>query len=451
MIDLKPYAQTLNHRRAAVFGLGVSGLSVVRALRAAGISVVAWDDREDQRNIAAGIGADIQNVADGMDEDFDFLVLSPGVPLTHPEPHDVVKAANTVDVEIIGDIELFHRAAPSLKTIGITGTNGKSTTTALMAHVLNDGGVKAQAAGNIGTPVLDLDVGQIDVLVLELSSYQLDLCSTYRPDISMLLNITPDHLDRHGDLAGYTKAKARILDGSGVKIIGVDTVPTKELFDKSDKAISVSVNGSADVDVQNETLYYKDNEVADVSNFDTLKGEHNYQNLACVYAAARKLGLNDEVILAALKTYPGLLHRQYKCASIGTVDYINDSKATNAEAAAKALNSYDNIYWILGGLPKEGGLDGLDPFMPKVKKAYLIGQASEDFKSWLDAQGVENELCEVLDVATEQAHQDAQNSGEASTVLLAPACASWDQFASFEKRGDAFMQVVASFEKGEAA
>lgn len=451
MIDFKPYAQTLNHRRAAVFGLGVSGLSVVRTLIAADISVVAWDDREEQRNMAAGIGADIQNIAEGMDQNFDFLVLSPGVPLTHPQPHDVVKAANASGIEIIGDVELFHRAAPNLKTIGITGTNGKSTTTALMAHVLGEGGVKAQAAGNIGTPVLDLDVDKIDVLVLELSSYQLDLCPTYRPNISMLLNITPDHLDRHGDLAGYTKAKARILDSKGVKIIGVDTVPTKELFDNTDKAISVSTNSDADVNVANGTLYYKGSEVGDVSNFDTLKGEHNYQNLACVYTAARELGLNDEVILSALETYPGLPHRQYKCASIGTVDYINDSKATNAEAAAKALGAYENIYWILGGLPKEGGLDGLDPFMLKVKRAYLIGQASEDFKSWLDAKGVENELCEVLDMATEKAHQDAQSSGEASTVLLAPACASWDQFASFEKRGDAFMQVVASFEKGEAA
>jgi len=451
MIDLKPYVHTLPHGRVAVFGLGVSGLSVVRGLVAGGASVVAWDDRQEQRDMAKSIGADIQNIAESMGADFDFLVLSPGVPLTHPTPHAVVQRAQENNVEIIGDVELFHRAMPSLKTIGITGTNGKSTTTALMAHVLCAAGMNAQAAGNIGTPVLDLDANKIDVLVLELSSYQLDLCPTYRPDLAILLNITPDHLDRHGDLAGYTKAKARILDSKGIKIIGVDTPQTKDLFDGVANGFSVSINGEADISVKQGVLYDKGERVAPVSGFETLRGEHNYQNLACVYAAAKELGVNDNIILSAFQNYSGLPHRQYKCATIGAVDYINDSKATNAQAAAKALGAYDNIYWILGGLPKEGGLDGLEPFMQKVKKAYLIGQASDAFKRWLDAQGVENELCEVLDVATEKAHRDAQNSGEESSVLLAPACASWDQFASFEKRGDAFMQFVAAFEKGEAA
>jgi UDP-N-acetylmuramoylalanine--D-glutamate ligase len=317
-----------------------------------------------------------------------------------------------------------------------------------MAHVLNECGVKAFAAGNIGVPALDLDFPEVGVLVLELSSYQLDLCPTFKPDIAVLLNVTPDHLDRHGDMAGYIKAKARILDGDGVKIVGVDTKGSAGL---AKGAITVSVEGcDANISVQEGVLYNEGARVADISDIQTLRGAHNHQNVACVYAAAKNLGLDDNAIIAAVRTYGGLPHRQYHCGSIGKVDYINDSKATNAESAAKALSSYDDVYWILGGLAKEGGLNGLESFMPKVKKAYLIGAAAGDFKVWLEAQNVENVMCETLDVAAQQAHADAQGSKASGTVLLAPACASWDQFKSFEKRGEAFMALVDSFKEKSA-
>lgn len=447
MIDLSVYVKSLNNRKIAVFGLGVSGVSVVRALIKAGAKVIAWDDGEESREAAEKIGAEINDLTLCLDNSFDFLVLAPGVPLTHPKPHDVVLKARENGVEIIGDLELLNRGLKDLgsniKTIGITGTNGKSTTTALMEHVLNECGVNALAAGNIGVPVLELDLSETKVLVLEISSYQMDLCPDFRPDIALILNITPDHLDRHGDIAGYTKAKARILDSDGVKIIGVDTSSTAELAKITEGVIKISVEGNdADIFVKDGILYDGNERVADISNFKVLKSEHNYQNIACVYATAKKLNLQGKYIFSAIESFKGLAHRQYSCGHIGKVEYINDSKATNAEATAKALGSYDNIYWILGGLPKDGGLNGLEKYMPKIKKAYLIGKAAKDFKLWLDIQGVESYMCSTIDIATQKAHEDAQNSDEKGTVLLAPACASWDQFKSFEKRGDAFMDIV---------
>lgn len=447
MIDLSYYVQGLPNQKIAVFGLGISGLSAVRALKKAGADVHAWDDNKDQQEKARDLGAQISLLTRTLDVSFDALVLSPGVPLTHPQPHDVVIKAQSVSVPIIGDIDLLHHANHGLKTIGITGTNGKSTTTALMAHVLNECGVKALAAGNIGTPVLDLDLSGIDVLVLELSSYQLDLCQAYSPDISILLNITPDHLDRHGDMAGYTKAKGHILSGKGAGIIGVDDQPTKDIYQQAVRKagrdiIAVSVLDKTDIYVEEGILYDDGTKVGDLNRFDNLKGAHNHQNIACVYGAAKSIGLKPEDIMQAVKTYGGLAHRQYKVAQINNVSYINDSKATNAEAVSKALSSYDNIYWIAGGLPKEGGLTGLARLMPRVKKAYLIGQAASEFKVWCDKNNVPNDVCNTIDVATKKAHHDAQNAVEPSTVLLAPACASWDQFKSFEARGDAFMAII---------
>lgn len=447
MIDLSAYVQGLKNKKIGVFGLGLSGLSTVKALIKAGAIVYAWDDNTDQQNIARDLGAEIYDLTKTLDDSFDSLILSPGIPLTNPVPHAIVQKAQSVNVPIIGDIELLHHAKHGLKTIGVTGTNGKSTTTALMAHVLNQCGVKALAAGNIGTPVLGLDISDIDVLVIELSSYQLDLCHDYTPDISILLNITPDHLDRHGDMAGYIKAKARILNGAGLAVIGIDTNPTHDLYHKAlhkgeRQLVGVSIAGKSDIYVKNGFLFKGEKQIADLKSFETLKGAHNHQNIACVFAAADYMGLNSDNIMNAIKTYGGLPHRQYKVAEINKVLYINDSKATNAEAASKALSSYDEIYWIAGGLPKEGGLNGLEPYLPKVKKAYLIGKAADDFKVWLDARNVSNVISKTLEIATQQAHLDAQNSGGKATVLLAPACASWDQFKSFEARGDAFMQFI---------
>jgi len=452
MIDLSSYAQTLDKKNVAVFGLGLSGLSTVQALIKAGLSVTAFDDKQENCDKARVLGAQIDGLTQADLSVFDFLVLAPGVPYTF-EPHEVVTNAHKYDLEILGDLELLHRANHGVKTVGITGTNGKSTTTALLTHVLNECGVKSVMGGNIGTPVLELALSDTDVLVLEISSYQMDLCPTFRPDISILLNITPDHLDRHGSMKSYVDAKARILDGEGVAVISTDDDYTMTLFDKAfcggGERRVVPVSSQTEVPesvfVKDSVLYENragDNStIADLQNLKTLKGVHNHQNIVCVYTACKELGLNDADILNALETYPGLPHRQYLVTQKNNVTYINDSKATNAEAAAKALSSYEDIYWVVGGRPKDGGLKGLSVFQDKIKKAYLIGEAIAEFSEWFHKNHFNFEAFETLDQATQSAHNDAQESGQ-GTVLLSPACASWDQFKSFEARGDVFAETV---------
>lgn len=456
MIDLSPFAETLDGNPVAVFGLGLSGLSAVKALRSANIAVTAWDDHEAGCSKAKELGASIEDLTKIDLSGFACLVLSPGVPYTF-EPHDVVVNAQKHNLEIIGDIEVLHRNGLSGKTIGITGTNGKSTTTALMTHVLNECGLKAVMGGNIGKAVFDLDLNNIDILVLEISSYQMDLCPTFTPDISMLLNITPDHLDRHGSMQAYIEAKARILEGEGKAFISVDDDFSQGLFDtnfcsgtRNVTPISVQSPIIEGVFARHSILYRnhhgEDQKIFDLSELQTLKGVHNHQNIAFVYSAAKELNLNDDQIFEALKTYPGLPHRQFLVTKKNKISYVNDSKATNAEAAAKALSSYKNIFWIIGGRAKEGGLKGLEIFKNNIQKTYVIGECAQEFGHWLLAQGFGFEINEVLEKAVEKAHQDAQDfvkeTGEEAVVLLSPATASWDQFKSFEKRGDAFTDKV---------
>jgi UDP-N-acetylmuramoylalanine--D-glutamate ligase len=456
MIDLSPFAKTLDGKPVAIFGLGLSGLSTVKALRSADISVTAWDDNEEGRDKAKELGASIEDLTKIDLSGFACLVLSPGVPYTF-EPHGVVVNAQKYNLEIIGDIEVLHRNGLPCKTIGITGTNGKSTTTALMTHVLNECGLKVVMGGNIGKPVFDLDLNNVDVLVLEISSYQMDLCTTFTPDISMLLNITPDHLDRHGSMQAYIDAKARILGGEGIAFISVDDDFSQSLFDtnfcsgtRNVSPISVQSQIIEGFFARDSTLYRnhhgEDQEIFDLSKLQTLKGVHNHQNIAFVYSAAKELNLNNDKIFQALKSYPGLPHRQYLVTQKNKISYVNDSKATNAEAAAKALSSYQNIFWIIGGRAKEGGLKGLEIFKNNIQKTYVIGECAQEFGQWLMAQGFGFEINEVLDKAVEKAHQDAQEfvkeTGKEAVVLLSPATASWDQFKSFEKRGDAFTDKV---------
>lgn len=453
MIDLSSYAQTLEYKSVAVFGLGLSGLSCVRALINAKINVVAWDDNQDNCDKAQAYGAIIEDLTKSNLTAYDFLILAPGVPYTY-EPHVVVLNAQKYNLEIIGDLELLYRSKPSFKTIGITGTNGKSTTTALMKHVLNECGIKADMGGNIGKAVMDLDVGKdIEVLVLEISSYQMDLCPSYRPDISILLNITPDHLDRHGSMEAYVEAKARIMEGEGTLLIGVDDDYTLKLFNHAfcegkRKIIPISVQDKAiegfyvEKNILKKNAQGQDIEIGSLDNLETLRGLHNQQNATFVYVAAKELGLQDKDILQTFKTYPGLPHRQYLVTKIKNVSYINDSKATNAEAAAKALSSYDNIFWIIGGRPKKGGLQGLEIFKNKIIKSYVIGEATDDFSAWLTKNNFDFESCGTLDKAVIVASKQAQDYEGEAVVLLSPACASWDQFLSFEKRGDAFEAQV---------
>ncbi len=456
MIDLSSYAKTLERKPVAVFGLGLSGLSTVKALVAANISITAWDDNEKGRAEARKAGAKIEDLATIDLSNYAALILSPGVPFTF-EPHDVVINAQKYDLEIIGDLEVLYRNGLHCKTIGITGTNGKSTTTALMTHVLNECGTKAVMGGNIGKAVFDLDLENIDVLVLEISSYQMDLCPSFRPDISMLLNISPDHLDRHGSMQAYIDAKARILEGKGSAIISVDDDFSQQLFDtnfcsgtRQLTPVSVKAPIPEGIYAHHGVLYEnhlgEDHKIFGLTDFEILKGVHNFQNIAFVYKAAKELGLEDNDIYQALSSYSGLPHRQYLATKKDGVSYINDSKATNAEAAAKALASYDHIFWIVGGRAKKGGLAGLEIFKDKIEKTYVIGECAQEFGQWLNYHGFGFEINEALDIATQKAHEDAQKfakeTNQTAVVLLSPATASWDQFKSFEARGDAFTQKV---------
>lgn len=452
MIDLSFYAQSLEKRSVAVFGLGGSGLATIKALINAGIDVTAWDDNQEICNKASALGAIIDDLTKIDLSGFDCLVLAPGIPYSF-EPHAVVLNAQKYNLEIIGDLELLSRSGHKVRTIGITGTNGKSTTTALMTHVLNECGVKAVMGGNIGKAVMELDLNDVDALVLEISSYQMDLCPKFRPDISVLLNITPDHLDRHGSMEAYVKAKAKILEGEGVIIIGIDDDYTMALFESvfsegKENLIPISVRSSIleGVFVKDDILQQnkdgEDRKIGSLAGLETLLGKHNQQNAACVYAACKEFYLEDKDIFEAFSTYSGLPHRQYLVVTQNNVSYINDSKATNAEAAAKALSSYDNIFWIVGGRSKEGGLQGVEVFKGKIRRVYLIGEAVDEFSAWFGAHGFEFVVCGTLEKAVEAAYQDAKIFGSVATILLSPACASWDQFTSFEERGDAFSNKV---------
>lgn len=459
MIDLKDYAATLNQKPVAVFGLGLSGLSAIRALVAAGVRVMAWDDQENRRDDAKKTGADIADLAQVDFSVFAALVLAPGIPLHFPEPHPVVLRAREAGVEIIGDIELLHRSHHGRKTIGITGTNGKSTTTALTGHVLKRCGLDAVVAGNIGHAALDIGLPKREqgVIVLELSSYQLDLCTSFAPDIAVHLNLTPDHIDRHGDLNGYIEAKMRIFRGRGAAIMGIDDGPSLQMMEQVQKTgerkvfpVSTTMRLTGGVFVENGILFDAMHgpaiEIGSLSALLTLPGIHNHQNIAAAYVAARLIGLSPESILKAMESYPGLPHRMFMVRHINGVAYINDSKATNADAAGKALACYKNIYWILGGKPKSGGLNGLEPFMDRIAHAYVIGEAADDFSLWLDNHGIAFTRSETLERAVAGAHDLAQKDrgqpGGAGVVLLSPACASFDQFKSFEHRGQVFTDLV---------
>ena len=441
-------------KRVALFGLGGSGLSTARALIAGGAEVAAWDDGEGARGKAAEVPLIDLRTADWSR--FDALLLSPGVPLTHPKPHWTVELAKAAKVEVIGDIELFAREraawAPDAPLVCITGTNGKSTTTALIAHILKEAGRDAQLGGNIGVPVLDLEPpapGRVHVI--ECSTFQIDLAPSLKPSVGLLINLTPDHLDRHGSMENYAAIKERLVAASDVALIGLDDDYCREIAARLEAngrkvvTISAALSTEADVFVSDARLFLKglDEPVLDLRIAPTLRGAHNGQNAAFAFAAARACGLEVAEIASGLASFPGLAHRMEQIGRIGRTLYVNDSKATNADAAEKALLSFDDIFWILGGKAKEGGVEPLRPLFPRVQKAYLIGAASDDFARTLEG-AVAYERCGTLDKAVAAAARDALRSeAREPVVLLSPACASYDQFANFEARGDAFRALVA--------
>ncbi len=469
MIDTRAFIQSLNGKPVAIFGLGISGLPTAKALKASKGTVFAWDDNEEKRIEAARAGIELSDFVSGGLEGYGALILAPGIPLHFPAPHPAVVAARDAGVEIIGDIEVLHRSGHATNVIGITGTNGKSTTTALISHILTQSGYDAPACGNIGKAVLDLNATWKTIPVLELSSYQMDLCPTFRPNLSVLLNITPDHLDRHGSFESYAAAKEKIFEGQGIAICSVDDPLMKAIDERvknlgQRKSISISVGKQApalSVYVENGHLfdYLFDKNKVDaakaeahdmglITDIPSLVGSHNHQNIIAAYAVCREIGMDGEEILRHIRTYPGLPHRQQLIRVINGIAYINDSKATNAEAAGKAIACYNNIYLIAGGEPKEGGLNGLEPLIDHLRHVFLIGQATEDFAKWLSKMGVPFTKSGTLDVAVLDAHNLAQadrgQPGGAGTVLLSPACASWDQFNNFEHRGRVFIDLVTT-------
>ncbi len=459
-------------REVAVFGLARTGIAAARALAAGGARVHAWDDAPGARALAEAAGVPLSDINARDWRGFAALVLSPGVPLTHPEPHRVVALAQAVGVPVLGDIELFARAVAALpaharpKVIGVTGTNGKSTTTALIGHLLKACGRDARVGGNIGAAVLDLAPLHAGAYyVLELSSYQLDLTHSLRCDVAVLLNITPDHLERHGGFEGYVEAKKRIFARQGAgdwAVIGVDTAPTAllctALAGKGAQAVAPISNAqalgrgvSALGGVVYDGLDGRTRPAVDLAAAPGLAGTHNAQNAAAAYAAARALGLEPRAIADAMRTFPGLAHRMENVANIEGVRFVNDSKATNAAAAAaQALAVFPRIRWILGGVAKAGGIDSLAPYFPRIVKAYAIGEAGPAFAATLRRAGTETVVAGELDAAVRLALADALADGDDSVILLSPACASFDQFRDFEHRGDAFKALARDLAQASA-
>ncbi|TCK23315.1 UDP-N-acetylmuramoylalanine--D-glutamate ligase [Ancylobacter aquaticus] len=470
---------SLKDRAVALFGLGGSGLATARALLAGGALVTAWDDSPAsvEKAAAEGIATGDLNTADWSG--FAALVLAPGVPLTHPEPHWTVRRAQAAGVEVIGDIELFcrerRRAVRRPAFAAITGTNGKSTTTALLAHLLKVGGRDVQIGGNFGPAILGLEPPKAGrVYVIECSSYQIDLAPSLDPAVGILLNLSPDHIDRHGTVEHYAAVKERLIAGveaGGTAVVGVDDDFSRAIAERAEatgkRVVRLSVQQKLADGVFLDGTDIVESEAGErkfsfsLKGIGSLRGAHNAQNAAAAYAGARALGLAPEVIAAGMASFPGLAHRMEQVRTLGNVLFVNDSKATNADAAERALTSFEDIYWIAGGKPKEGGIAPLRPYFSRVRKAYLIGVAAQEFAATL-GDDVPHEICGTLDVAVARAAEDAADDAAKATadaaatsklqaavtklqpavVLLSPACASFDQYRNFEVRGDAFRALV---------
>ena len=454
--------RSFGHQDVGVFGLARSGLSAVNALIGGGARVFAWDDKESARIAAESSGAAVLPWRDWPWTTLKALVLSPGVPLTHPAPHEIVGKARTAGVEVLGDIELFAREIRADKTapgrapvIAVTGTNGKSTTTALIGHILESCGHSVEVGGNIGKPALDLaPPGPKTIYVLEMSSYQIDLAPGLKPDAAVLTNISPDHIDRHGSLETYAAVKARLAQqaAGGVAVIGVDDPQSAAIFTRLSAAGQLAVPVSVGK-VLGRGVFVLDgamfdavggraNKIVDLSAAAHLVGAHNWQNAALAYAATRSFARDARTVASAIVDFAGLPHRMEEVGRVGRVRFINDSKATNADAAERALVCFNDVYWIAGGRPKDGGIDSLRKHFQRIRKAYLIGEAAGDFSAALET-AAPFEIAGTLENALARASADAARAtAPAPVVLFSPACASFDQFRDFEHRGDVFRALV---------
>lgn len=459
MITVLPFAG----HPVAVFGLGRSGLAAAQSLVQSEAEVSAWDDSAESRARARDAGIPLVDLYRCDWRRQRSLVLSPGIPLHHPAPHPVVLKARAAGCEVIGDIELLGRAMRECTFVGITGTNGKSTTTALIGHILRLAGRPIQVGGNIGVPVLALDpLESGGAYVLEMSSYQLELTLSIAFDVAVLLNISTDHLDRHGDMNGYIAAKRTIFHrqkDSKTAVVGVDDAASRDIFESlkrsgAQRVIPISSAGRVPGGVYADGgILYDDTEgkaarVMDLRDVATLPGVHNWQNAAAAYAATRAAGVEPRVIAASTESFPGLAHRQERIGTVDGVVFVNDSKATNGDAAAKALACYRDVFWIAGGRAKADGLTAVEPYFDRIRHVFLIGEAAPEFARTLEGR-VPYTLSGDLKAAVHAAHAMARTArGDKPLVLLSPACASFDQFKNFEVRGEAFRALVKALPEG---
>jgi UDP-N-acetylmuramoylalanine--D-glutamate ligase len=436
-------------RRYAVVGLGRAGIAALRALTAMGAMVSGWDDAGFARDAAEREGFLIADPAPDI-ADLDALILSPGIPHALPVPHRIAAAARLAGKPILTDVELLYQAVRGARSaarfVGITGTNGKSTTTALLAHILTHAGVPNAAGANLGPAALSLPLlPDSGVYVLEMSSYMLERLAQTRFDAAVMLNLSADHLDRHGDMDGYAAAKrqifARQLPGD-LAVIGIDDAPSRDMLAGLPGASTISGAAPADLWCDAGVLHDTDGAILDMARAHALPGPHNAQNAAAACRVALALGVDRDAIADAIISFPGLAHRQELVGMLAGVRFINDSKATNADAAARALECYDRIVWIAGGIAKAGGVAPLASYFPRIARAVLIGRDATAFASVLAAHGVKHEIAETLDRAVPAAFSAARGTG-ADVVLLSPACASFDQFSGFEARGNRFRDLVA--------
>ncbi|MSP00276.1 MAG: UDP-N-acetylmuramoyl-L-alanine--D-glutamate ligase [Acetobacteraceae bacterium] len=446
-------------KRFAVVGLGANGRPAADALRAMGAKVTAWDDSEAAREAAAG--HTLRDLREG-DLTFDAIVLSPGIPHNRPKPHPIAVRAIAAGVPIVSDTELLwqavRRAGSRARFVGITGTNGKSTTTALLAHVLKQAGWNAEAGANLGPAALSLPLLPDDgVYVLEMSSYMLERIRTVRFDAAAMLNLSADHIDRHGDMAGYALAKRAIFDRQtkdDLAVIGIEDAGSRAMAGWLDtrpaKVVRVAGSGVADVWCEDGVLRDAAGLILRMADAMALPGAHNAQNAAACAAMAAFLGLARDRIASGIASYPGLPHRQQRVVTIDGVTFVNDSKATNADAAERALICYDRVIWIAGGMGKEGGIVPLVQHFPRIARALLIGRDAPIFAETLASHGVAFDCVETLDAAVPAAFAAAKRE-HAPVVLLSPATASWDQFKSYEHRGERFAELARALVRATSA
>ncbi|WP_317993486.1 UDP-N-acetylmuramoyl-L-alanine--D-glutamate ligase [Bartonella gliris] len=458
-------------QKVALFGLGQSGLAAAKALMRGGAEVVAWDDSPSGVQAAGREGIPTRDLQYEDWTEFVALILAPGVPLNYPKPHWVVEKARQKDIEIIGDIELFVRARNhflqqygfcdfDVPFIAITGTNGKSTTTALLTHLLEQMGYDVQMGGNIGTAILTLKpFVKKRIYVIECSSFQIDLTPSLQPTIGLLLNLTPDHIDRHGSFAYYRQAKRHLVDRASHAFISVDDTACQSLYQqllyegRQVEAISKEhfvengfyAEGTKLFSVRQGQRYM----LADLASMTALRGSHNVQNALMVLATLQALKITDPHIEKYLASYEGLPHRMQQVRKMGSVLFINDSKATNADASAPALSTFNDIFWIVGGQAKKGGIKALSGFFHKIRKAYLIGTAAEEFASVIGS-AFPFSMSDTLENAVHEAATDAMCCKvKEAVVLFSPACASYDQFKNYEMRGEAFVSLVMQLKEHE--